>query len=49
MTCTVRGTAVHHEDLGCGRPIINLHGWPAEHGQVLQMIKPLFGHRQQWR
>src|SRR5688572_32370586 len=49
MTCTVRGVTVHYEDIGRGRPIINLHGWPAEHGQMLQMMEPLFGHRQQWR
>jgi pimeloyl-ACP methyl ester carboxylesterase len=49
MICTVRGTKVYYEDVGQGRPIINLHGWPGEHGQMLQMMEPLFGQRQGWR
>lgn len=49
MYCTVRGAKAYYEEIGRGRPIINVHGWPAEHGQMLQMMEPLFEQRQGWR
>src|SRR3954452_20933506 len=49
MYCTVRGTKAYYEEIGRGRPIINLHGWPSEHGQMLQMMEPLFEQRHGWR
>jgi len=30
---------LHYEERGAGPVLINLHGWPAEHGQ---MMEPLF-------
>lgn len=49
MDCTVHATNVHYEDIGVGVPVVNLHGWPAEHGQMLQMMEPLFADRRGWR
>ncbi len=49
MNCTVRGTKTFYEAIGRGRPIVNLHGWPGEHGQMLQMMEPLFERRHAWR
>jgi pimeloyl-ACP methyl ester carboxylesterase len=49
MICSVRGTRVYYEDVGRGRPVVNLHGWPGEHGQMLQMMEPLFEQRREWR
>ncbi len=49
MHITVRSIAVHYQEVGVGVPLINLHGWPAEHGQMLAMMEPLFAQRQNWR
>ena len=49
MNCTVLGTTAHYQDIGHGRPVVHLHGWPGEHGQMLQMMEPLFARRQGWR
>lgn len=42
-------STLHFEECGTGLPIVNLHGWPAEHGQMMAMMEPLFGHRRGWR
>ena len=49
MQITVRSIDVHYQEVGAGVPVINLHGWPAEHGQMLAMMEPLFAPRQGWR
>jgi len=33
---------VHYEEFGSGVPLINLHGRPAEHGQMVATMEPLF-------
>ena len=45
----VSPSSLHFEERGTGFPIVNLHGWPAEHGQMMAMMEPLFVHRQGWR
>jgi pimeloyl-ACP methyl ester carboxylesterase len=42
-------SALHFEERGTGLPIVNLHGWPAEHGQMMAMMEPLFADRRGWR
>jgi pimeloyl-ACP methyl ester carboxylesterase len=49
MFCTVRSVAVHYEEFGRGVPLINLHGGPAKHGQMVAMMEPLFAERPGWR
>ena len=49
MYCTVRSSRVHYEEFGQGTPLINLHGWPADHGQMIAMMEPLFVDRSGWR
>ena len=41
--------SLYFEELGTGLPIVNLHGWPGEHGQMMAMMEPLFVHRRGWR
>jgi hypothetical protein len=38
MFCTVRSVAEHYEEFGRGVPLINLHGGPAEHGQMVSAL-----------
>ena len=44
-----RPTDLHHVERGTGVALINLHGWPAEHGQMMAMMEPLFPRRVGWR
>ena len=49
MHQTIKSISLHYEQRGAGVPIINLHGWPAEHGQMMAMMEPLFERRSGWR
>lgn len=49
MRQVARSSTLHFTEHGIGLPIVNLHGWPAEHGQMMAMMEPLFAHRQGWR
>ena len=42
-------SSLYFEERGTGLPIVNLHGWPGEHGQMMAMMEPLFAHRRGWR
>ena len=42
-------SSLSFEERGTGLPIVNLHGWPAEHGQMMAMMEPLFVDRPGWR
>ena len=44
-----RPSTLHFTEHGAGLPIVNLHGWPAEHGQMMAMMEPLFASRPGWR
>ena len=37
----VKSMNLHYEERGAGPVLINLHGWPAEHGQMMTMMEPL--------
>lgn len=49
MRQTIRSMSLYFEERGAGIPILNLHGWPAEHGQMMAMMEPLFDRRSGWR
>ena len=42
-------TLADSTERGAGVPIVNLHGWPAEHGQMMAMMEALFERRSGWR
>jgi pimeloyl-ACP methyl ester carboxylesterase len=46
---TIRSTELHYEERGAGLPLVNLHGWPADHRQMMAMMEPLFQRRSGWR
>jgi pimeloyl-ACP methyl ester carboxylesterase len=46
---TIRSASLNFEERGEGIPILSLHGWPAEHGQMLAMMEPQFERRSGWR
>lgn len=45
----VKSMNLHYEERGSGPVFINLHGWPAEHGQMMAMMEPLFQRPFSWR
>ncbi len=49
MYATVGSVSMFYEEFGAGMPLINLHGLPAEHGQMVAMMEPLFATRSGWR
>lgn len=49
MQIDVRGLPVHVEERGEGRPIVLLHGWPADHRLMSVAFEPIFEARAGWR
>lgn len=49
MEVVVRGLAVHVEERGEGRPIVMLHGRPADHRLMTVAFEPIFEARPGWR
>src|SRR5215813_6524525 len=49
MECIVQGIPVHYEECGKGRPILMLHGMPADHRQMMHEMEPFFAQRSGWR
>ena len=49
MECEVRGIPVYYEDMGTGRPVLMLHGWPSDHHLMTYHMEPLFARRPGWR
>lgn len=49
MQVDVRGLSVHVEERGEGRPIVLLHGWPADHRLMTVAFEPIFEGRPGWR
>ncbi len=45
----IRGIPVHHEELGAGRPVLLLHGMPADHRHMVRAFEPVFERRAGWR
>jgi pimeloyl-ACP methyl ester carboxylesterase len=49
MECRVKDVSFYYEDIGSGRPIVMLHGAPADHRGVQRDMEPLFAERSGWR
>lgn len=49
MECKLEKLTVYYEQRGEGRPILFLHGWPADHRSMVNDFEPLFEKREGWR
>lgn len=49
MKADIRGIPVHYEERGEGRPILLLHGMPADHRHMVAAFEPVFEERTGWR
>jgi len=49
MEIRVRDVVFNYEDVGLGRPLLVLHGWPLDHRHVAADMEPLFAERSGWR
>jgi pimeloyl-ACP methyl ester carboxylesterase len=49
MEAMVRSILIYYEEYGTGIPILMLHGWPADHRQMVDIMEPLFHNRKGWR
>lgn len=49
MECVIDDVEVHYESIGEGRPLVALHGWPADHHHVRNDLEPVFVDRPGWR
>jgi pimeloyl-ACP methyl ester carboxylesterase len=49
MRCTVRDVPIHYEDVGTGRPLLLLHGWPGDHRYMGYFLEPVSDQRPGWR
>jgi pimeloyl-ACP methyl ester carboxylesterase len=49
MECKVRDLTIYYEQVGSGRPLLALHGWPLDHRHMAYDLEPLFAGRAGWR
>lgn len=49
MQCQIHGSTIFYEDVGTGRPILLLHGWPLDHRHMANDMEPVFVKRSGWR
>jgi pimeloyl-ACP methyl ester carboxylesterase len=49
MQAIIRGSPIHYEEVGAGRPVVMLHGWPTDHRGMSYPLEPIFGARSGWR
>jgi len=49
MECELKDITVYYELFGEGRPIIMLHGWSIDHRAMVNVMEPLFRHRDGWK
>jgi pimeloyl-ACP methyl ester carboxylesterase len=49
MECQVRDIVVHYETSGAGRPVVILHGKPADHRFLKPVLEPIFATRSGWK
>ena len=40
---------LHYQEVGSGRPILMLHGWPLDHLSMIGAMEPIFAHRDNWK
>lgn len=41
--------SLYYEQVGSGKPIIMLHGWPLDHLSMKAAMEPIFANREGWR
>lgn len=49
MECKLENITVHYEAFGEGRPLVVLHGWPADHLTCVRFLEPIFEQRGGWK
>lgn len=49
MECSVMGIPVYYEEMGAGRPLLMLHGWPGDHRYMVYHFEPVLAQRAGWR
>src|SRR5690242_3551714 len=45
----VKSIPIFYEEYGTGKPLLMLHGWPADHHHMVTDMEPLFENRAGWR
>lgn len=48
-TVEIRGIPVNYHEVGEGRPVLLLHGMPADHRHIARSFEPIFERRPGWR
>ena len=48
-TVTVRAIPISVTEIGEGRPVLMLHGWPGDHRFMVHHFEPIFDARPVWR
>jgi len=41
--------SLYFDEVGSGKPILMLHGWPLDHLSIKGAMEPLFAHRKGWK
>ena len=49
MEYKVRDLDIYYEEIGTGRPLLMLHGWPTDHRHMVKDMEPFFQNRNGWR
>jgi pimeloyl-ACP methyl ester carboxylesterase len=49
MKCELENITVRYRVFGEGRPLLVLHGWPADHLSMVEAFEPIFESREGWK
>lgn len=49
MEIRLNNVTIYYEQLGVGKPLLLLHGWPADHRLMVKVFEPLFEQRDGWK
>jgi pimeloyl-ACP methyl ester carboxylesterase len=49
MECKLRKISLYYEEVGSGRPIVMLHGWPLDHVAMKGAMEPICANRKGWK
>ena len=49
MKAKLGDISLYYEQVGSGRPIIMLHGWPLDHLSMKGAMEPIFANREGWK